>query len=292
MPPSPAGVIFQAQAGLRRSAVRRQLRSVASGATDVLSINLEDSAVDVGSLVEEATRGAGADSQEVQRLRVGFLNSGTADRMVEQMTAKSPEQRISSARVFGALRMYDGVPWLAGLLESREHKVADAAARALGKIGGASSAAAIVTAIQRRGTNRRLVAELARSAPDLFIESAIRDGHRPSVRPSLVMAAGLRRRRAAIAPLIEVLEKGTRRERAIACRALGWIGATSAIPVIDAALMDPNWRIRMSAAKTLGSLRAIAAVNDLKYTTLDRNARVREAARLALNRLGGSLHGA
>jgi HEAT repeat protein len=292
MSPSPAGVILQAQVSMRRATVRRQLQSVASGKTTTLSIEVDQAGVDVGAILEEVTRGLEMDSAQVQNLVLAFVNSGTADRVVERLTAKNPDQRIRSARVLGALRMYEGVPWLAALLESRDRKVSDAAARALGKIGGTKSAAAIVTAIQRRGINRRLVAELARSAPDLFIEALLLQPQRPSVRPALAMAAGLRRRRASVGPLIALLEHGTRRERAIACRALGWIGAGSAVPVITAALQNSDWKTRMSAAKALGALRAVSASDGLKYLTIDRNTRVRAAARMALNRVKEEKRGA
>ena len=62
------------------------------------------------------------------------------------------------------------VTWLAPLLESKDRAVADAAARALGRIGGAQSARVLLMAIQRAGLRRTLIGELARAAPDLFLE--------------------------------------------------------------------------------------------------------------------------
>jgi len=293
MGPNPVGMLMHAQAGIRRAAVRRHLQSVASGKATSLTIDSDPHGVDVAEVVEEITLRLGADSIEVQRLAVAFRNSGTADSFVERLGAKSFEQRASSARLIGALHMSEAVPWVARLLEQRDRKASDAAARALGRIGGGRSATALVKAIQHRGLNRRLVAELARSAPDLFLESALHEPQRPSVRPALAMAAGLRRRHAAVAPLIEVLQHGSRRERVISCRALGWIGSGSAIPVITAALQDRDWKTRMSAAKALGALRAASAKADLEFMQIDPNARVRAAARQALNRIhGGSRHGA
>ncbi|TMI95416.1 MAG: HEAT repeat domain-containing protein [Bacillati bacterium ANGP1] len=221
----------------------------------------------------------------VQRLVFAFKRSGTADRVVERLAAKSPQQRARSARVVGALQLTEAVPWVAALLESRDRAVLDAAARALGKIAGARSATALVLAIQRRGLSRRLVAELARAAPDLFVEVALTEPQRPAVRPALAIAAGLRRRQTAVAPLIGLLEHGSRRERVIACRALGWIGSGTAVPIIKGALIDRDWKIRMSAAKALGALHAQDAKDDLKYLQIDRNARVRKAATQALYRL-------
>ena len=284
---SPVSVIHQAQAGIRRNALRRQLQAVVDGKTSELSIDLDQAGVDVGEVIEDLTRGLLAETAPVRRLVIAFKNSGAADGVVERLAARSPHLRARSARVVGALGMYDAVPWLAELLHSRDHGVSDAAARALGRIGGAGSANALTLAIQRRGLNRRLVAELARAAPDLYIEVALTEPQRPAVRPALAMAAGLRRRRTAISPLIALLGRGSRRERVISCRALAWIGAETAIPIITAALQDRDWKIRMSAAKALGALHAESSKPDLKYLQVDRNARVRQAARQALSRLQG-----
>ena len=282
---SSVGVIHQATAGIRRGALRRQLQTVAAGKRTTLSIDLEQPGVDVGEAIEEITNRLPMESMPVQRLVFAFKRSGTADRVVERLAAKSPQQRARSARVVGALQLTEAVPWVAALLESRDRAVLDAAARALGKIAGARSATALVLAIQRRGLSRRLVAELARAAPDLFVEVALTEPQRPAVRPALAIAAGLRRRQTAVAPLIGLLEHGSRRERVIACRALGWIGSGTAVPIIKGALIDRDWKIRMSAAKALGALHAQDAKDDLKYLQIDRNARVRKAATQALYRL-------
>ena len=282
---SSVGVIHQATAGIRRGALRRQLQAVAAGKRATVSIDLEQSGVDVGEAIEEITNRLPMESMPVQRLVFAFKRSGTADRVVERLAAKSPQQRARSARVVGALQLTEAVPWVAALLESRDRAVLDAAARALGKIAGARSATALVLAIQRRGLSRRLVAELARAAPDLFVEVALTEPQRPAVRPALAIAAGLRRRQTAVAPLIGLLEHGSRRERVIACRALGWIGSGTAVPIIKGALVDRDWKIRMSAAKALGALHAQDAKDDLKYLQIDRNARVRKAATQALYRL-------
>src|SRR5439155_1159206 len=111
--------------------------------------------VDVGEAIEEITNRLPMESMPVQRLVFAFKRSGTADRVVERLAAKSPQQRARSARVVGALQLTEAVSWLAALLGSRDRAVSDAAARALGKIGGARSATALVLAIQRRGLNRR-----------------------------------------------------------------------------------------------------------------------------------------
>jgi HEAT repeat protein len=273
---------------MRRASVRRQLEAVAWGRTSQTSVTLEEPRVDVAGVIEQITSGLPVDSASQRRLVAVLMNSGAVDGQIERLEAIGISQRIAAVRAIGALRLYDAVWRVAPLLAARERPVADAAARALGRIGGVQSAMALLLAIHRRGVNRRLVAELARAAPDLFVENALSEGSKPGARPALALAAGLRRRRTASAHLLVLVRRGSRRERVISCRALGWIGDATSIPVITEALADPDWKLRMSAAKALGALRARSARQELRYLYADRNSRVREAARLALRRIEGN----
>jgi HEAT repeat protein len=276
----PLVAIHRARVGLRRSALRRQLQAVAAGKSKHISIDLDDSGA--AEIVEEIASGLRSDSFALDLLVVAFKDSKTADALVERMSSKSVRERVTSARIAGALRIYEIVPWLSPLLAAKDPSVTDAAARALGKIGGSPSASALLFAIRRRGPNRRLISELARGAPDLFIESALGEGQKPTVRPALAIAAGLRRRHTAISHLAMLVQRGSRRERVISCRALGWIGAATTIPLIRDSLRDRDWKIRLSAAKALGALRAASCRAELEYLCVDRNPRVRKAAKQSL----------
>jgi HEAT repeat protein len=277
---APLAALHRARIGLRRSALRRQLQAVAAGKSKHISIDLDDNGA--ATVVEEITAGLGADSFALDLLVVAFKDSKAADAVVERMSSKKVRDRVTSARIAGALRIYETVPWLSPMLAAQDPSVAEAAARALGKIGGNPSASALLFAIRRRGPNRRLISELARGAPDLFIESALGERQKPTVRPALAIAAGLRRRHTAISHLAMLIQRGSRRERVISCRALGWIGAATTIPLIRNALQDRDWKIRQSAAKALGALRASSCRRDLEYLYVDRNPRVRKAAKQAL----------
>ena len=193
---SPAAVLKQADAGIRRAALRRKLQAVTTRMSRTLTVDLDHAGVDVGEVIEQVTEGLPMESAEMQRLVAAFKDSGVADRVIARLSAKSPVQRARSARVIGALRMYDAVSWLADQLQSRERSVSDAAARALGRIGGAQSANALQLAIQRKGLSRRLVTELARAAPDLYLELALGEQQRPAVGRPLqsrrVCAGGIR----------------------------------------------------------------------------------------------------
>jgi HEAT repeat protein len=285
----PVAAIQRARDGVRRSAMRKRLEAVVLGKLTQAPASLEEHGVDVAGVIDEVTAGLPAESVEVRRLIAALKNSGAIDGMIERLESRNVHQRASAARTVGALRMYEAVPCVAPLLASRERHVADASARALGRIGGTQSAGALVHAIQRKGINRRMVAELARGAPDQFIEGTLAEPLKPGLRPALVLAAGLRRRRTATPHLIALVERGSRRERVISCRALGWIGATTAIPVITGALTDRDWKLRMSAAKALGALRASGSRFELRYLAADRNPRVRTAALQALRQIDRSV---
>lgn len=283
---APAAAFQRAHASIKRSALRRKLEDVATGKTADITIDFDDSLVEPMGVIEEIARRHAADSAAMERLVAALVNSGAVDELIDALESRPIHLRASAVRALGALRMYDAVPWIAPLLAAPERPVHDAAARVLGVIGGAHSATAILAAIQRRGLNRRLVAELARSAPDHFVESAMSEALKPGLRPALALASGLRRRRTATAALTSLVAHGSRRERVISCRALGWIGASGAAPVIAEALNDRDWRIRMSAAKALGALRAGGAREQLREMHADRNPRVRRAAHAALRRIG------
>ena len=284
-PSRPAEAIHRARGEFRKAAIRRQLQSVAAGKSDHIPADAAEARHDAASTIEEISRGLREDSLPLQLLQVAFKNSNVADHAIENLSVKGIHDRIAGARLVGSLRMIEATTWLVPLLFAKDPSVADAGARALGRIGGASSASALIAAIQRRGQNRRRISELARSAPDLFLESAMEGSDRPVTRPALAIAAGLRRRRTAISPLLKLLERGTRKERVISCRALGWIGASSAIAAIEELLDNRDWKLRMSAAKALGALHARSSKVALEGLEADRNPRVRVAAKQALRRI-------
>jgi len=281
-------VVEQARAKLRRRVIQRELRAVRSGHGQRVSFAIDERGVDVAGLLVRATAGLRAETVEMQRLTDALKLSNNLESMVEGLAGRDVGRRTRSARIVGALGLEDAVAWLAPLLASREGAVTDAAARALGRIGGVRSAEALLQAILRAGPRRILITELARGAPDLFVEVVLAAEQRPGVTAAAAVAAGLRRRRTAVTPLLNLLMTGNRRQRAISCRSLGWIGARDAIPSITLALRDREWRVRVSAAKALAILRAHASRPDVEPLLGDRHLKVRMAAVTALRRLDGA----
>lgn len=282
---SAGGVLERTRIRIRQRIIHQQLLAATAGKSQRLTLDIDDSGVDVAGLVRRVASRLRSDSPEIKRLELAFRASGITEVIVDGLAARNGRRRANSARLVGDLRVEEAVPWIAPLLASREASVAEAAARALGKIGGLRSAEALLVAIQRAGPKRTLVVELARAAPDLFIETVLSAPQRPGVVPAAAVAAGLRRRHTATGPLLGLLTAGNRRQRVVSCRALGWIGATSAIPLIALALYDREWRVRMSAAKALVSLKARTARPNLEVLLADRHPRVSRTAALALRRM-------
>ena len=280
-----AGVIERTRAAVRRSVVRGRLQAVAAGKSEVLAFDLDGEALDVAALVKDVTAGQRPGSLAHQRLAETFQRSGITDTVIDQLAAPEANRRIRSAQLAGALGMEQAVSWISALLSAKEPAVRDAAARALGSIGGSRSADALLRAIRRDGPRRTLLVELAHAAPDLFLETCLCTPGRIGVHAALAIAAGLRRRRAAVTPLLGLLASGSRRERAASCRALGWIKADIALPAVAAALADTDWRVRMSAIKALVRLGGDAYMQELESLRGDPNTQVRKTARFAIRRL-------
>src|SRR5439155_48680 len=207
-----------------RPAVERKLKRRVDIEVGFDEMRPEQAAVD-GTILSltnpksEITKG----TDSLTRLVVALHRSGVADAVVAGLAEDDPLQLERCCRILGALRLEPAVPWLAPLLRSEHVAVSDRAARALGRIGGIRSAEALLAATRRAGTRRTLVVALARAAPDLFIETVLSSRRRPGLLGAAALAAGLRRRHTAVGPLLALLDSGTRRHRAISCRALGWM---------------------------------------------------------------------
>ncbi len=194
-----------------------------------------------------------------RRRKDAAADLGLDDAVVDGLAHPDPRVRAASARSCGAARLEGAVPLLAERLLDPDRRVRGAAAAALGRIGGARSADVLLRALRTcRVPTGRLIRELARSAPDRYLEAAMERAENRQSRAALAIAAALRTHPIPIAGTLYELMRGTEAERAAACHAFGALGYTEAAPV----LMD---------------------------TLFDRSPRVQQAARGALNRLGARL---
>jgi HEAT repeat protein len=202
----------------------------------------------------------------LRRRRRNTINTapGLEDAVVGGLTNPDPAVRAASARSCGAARLEAAVPLLAARLLDPDPGVRGAAAGALGRIGGARSADALLRALRtRRGPAGRLIRELARSAPDHYLESALERPENRPLRAALAVAAGLRPCPTPIARMLyELLDDGTEAERVAACHAFGALGYTEAVPVLLDTLFDRSSSVRHAARGALNRLGARVPVTE------------------------------
>ena len=279
----PSRLVRPLQIALKKSKLARSVRAVASGTATTLLVDLGDADLDSGSVFLEVTRSLPAGSATLARLVEALRSSGTVDRLMDGLAHHDSRRRQRCARLAGALRLDAAVPWLGMQLNASEPPVRRAAARALGRVGGARSADLLVGALRtRRLPASRLVIELSRAAPDLYVESCMRSPQNSAVRAQLAAALGLRGRRSAIETLRSLALEGTERERATACRSLGLIANPEPGVEFRSALAHRSWRVRKVAARALGEIGDRSWLPELQETLYDPHVSTRYAAARAL----------
>jgi cellulose synthase operon protein C len=282
--PSAGGVLRPVRRAVDRAAFRMRLHQVAEGRARGRALDLGPAPDESASILAAECRRLPVGSPSLKRLIAGLHRSGALHQIVDGLAIRERDIRLRSVRLAGALRLEAAVPWLEPLLASSFAPLRAASARALGRIGGVRAANALVRGLSwRRGSTARLVMELARAVPDLYLEAKLADPEHRRIRPSLALAAGLRRRRTTLPALLDLLEAGTRTERAVSARAIGWIGSPETGAVLVYALSDPEWQVRNAAAKALGWLPAVGE-SELTLSLLDRQPRVRRSTEDALRR--------
>jgi len=181
----------------------------------------------------------------------------TVDEVVDGLRDRDPATRVASARACGVRGMEQTIPLLSERLVDPDRRVRAAAAHALGRIGGARSADALLHAMRtsRLGAGR-LARELARAAPDFYLESALVTPENSKIRAALALTAGLSGRSSEVVEQLFALLEGDPAERAAACHALGALHHLPAVPLLMDALFDPSPRVRHAAAVALTRLGA------------------------------------
>jgi HEAT repeat protein len=184
---------------------------------------------------------------------------GVGDDLLDGLRHPDPDVRAAGVRRCGSARLEAAIPLLAERLLDPHPQVRGAAAGALGRIGGARAADALLRAARtRRLAGGRLARELARGAPDHYLEPALQRPENRGVRPVLALAAGLRGRSDEIGPLLIEMAGGSEEERAAAYHVLGGLGDEHVVPLLIDALFDPSSRVQRSARRALQRLGALA----------------------------------
>ena len=159
-----------------------------------------------------------------------------------------PNVRIAAARVCGALRMTDSVPWLAEMMADSRPRVWEAAVRALGELGGRRAVDVLMSAADRI-PQHRLAIELARAASDMDIEALMRKPASVQAAVVTVLACGLRHDTLRVGPLSAIAQdrRWPSRVRVAACRSLGMIGDATTSVALARLTSDPDAGVKGAA---------------------------------------------
>lgn len=180
--------------------------------------------------------------------------------LIESLTgSKEIQVKIKAAEALGALRDRRAVDSLVGTSRAPEPEVRAAAVTALGLIADHTAAEALFVAARDGETIVRVAAIRSLSALGISIEKVSPD-----------------------------LSSSNWQVRAAAVTTLARLGDRSALPLIIAALRDPDSRVRSEAARTLGALGDSSATDALSSALGDQSADVRVEATFALGRIKDS----
>lgn len=182
------------------------------------------------------------------RLSQTLRSAGLVDDLLNALANPDPNVRIAAARLCGALRMTDSLPWLADMLADSRPRVWEAAARALGRLGGRRAVDALMAAADRI-PQHRLAIEVARAASDMDIEALIREPASVQAAVVTVLACGLRHDNLRVGPLSAIAQdrRWPIRVRVAACRSLGMIGDRSIAVALGRLTGDADAAIRGAA---------------------------------------------
>lgn len=188
--------------------------------------------------------------------------SALEDGLIDALASPDPLTRAGAARVCGAARIPDSELWIADLLEDEDPRVRQAAATALGALGGRRAVDALITGAIVIPLHRLTIA-LARAMSDLDVEGLLRQPANERVAVAIVLSCGLRCDVLRISPLMGIAHdrRWPQQVRLAACRALAAIGDRSAADGLHRlAEGDADPRVRAGASKAYVRLvrRAVA----------------------------------
>jgi HEAT repeat protein len=179
-----------------------------------------------------------------------FRRSGLEADLIDSLGDPDPRVRIAGARLCGALRMPDAVPWLADLLDDQNSAVREVAVRALGQAGGRRVVEALMSRADRL-PQYRVAKELSRAASDIDLEALLRETSSPRATVTVLMACGLRGD-ALRTPLLVKMAQDRQCEtqiRVAACRAVAMIGDPAGADAMRMLGTDPDETIRKAAVR-------------------------------------------
>lgn len=206
--------------------------------------------VAVAAVIRDAFDRSEPTLTEHLRLTQLFRSNGLDTELVNALASPNPRVQIAAARLCGALRLTDAVPWLGDMLEDSNPKVREAGIRGLGQAGGHRAVDVLMTAVDRV-PQHRLAIELSRAVSDLDIEALMRKPASVKAAIVTVLACGLRKDRLRLGSLLGIAHdrRWPATVRAAACKALAMIGD----PATEVGLRDltgePDASVQEAAIK-------------------------------------------
>jgi HEAT repeat protein len=232
--------------------VERLLTAALGGDPHVnLNVKAPELLADAGSValaISGVLESAGPGLSPQLRLTQTLRTAGLVDELLNALVSPDPDVRIAAARLCGALRATDSLPWLADMLNDTKPSVRQAATRALGELGGGRAVDVLMSAADRI-PRHRLAIELARAASDMDIEALMREPASVQAAVVTVLACGLRHDTLRVGPLSAIAQdrRWPSRVRVAACRSLGMIGDATSSVVLARLTSDPDAGVRGAA---------------------------------------------
>lgn len=179
-----------------------------------------------------------------------FRRSGLGAELLDSLVSPDPSVRIAGARLCGALRLPDAVPWLSDMLDDPVPAVQEAAIRALGRAGGRRVVDALMAHADRLPTYR-VAKELAQAASDVDFEALLRDGSDVKTTVTVLMACGLRGDALRTPLLVRMAQdrKCDTEIRVTACRALAMIGDPAGADALRLLGSDSDSAVQKAAVR-------------------------------------------
>jgi HEAT repeat protein len=234
--------------------VERVLTSALEGDAHVaLNFKASELLADAGpvaSAVADVLQRAGPGILVQWRVSQALQPAGLRDELLNALADRDPKVRIAAATLCGAFRLSDSLPWLADMLRDSRPRVWEAAARALGRLGGRRAVDALMAAADRVPQHRMAI-ELAHAASDMDIEALIREPESVQAAVVTVLACGLRHDSLRVRPLAAIAHdrRWPVRVRVAACRALAMVGTAAAEDGLSGLTGEPDATLRSAVVK-------------------------------------------
>jgi HEAT repeat protein len=232
--------------------VERMLTAALGGDSHVtLNIKASELLADAGAVapaISGVLARAGPGLAPQLRMTQTLRSAGLVEDLLNALANPDPNVRIAAARLCGALRLTDSLPWLTDMMADSRPRVWEASVRALGELGGQRAVDALMSAAGRI-PQHRLAIEIARAASDMDIEALMREPASVQAAVVTVLACGLRHDTLRVGPLSAIAQdrRWPSRVRVAACRSLAMIGDRTASAALGPLTSDPDGAIRGAA---------------------------------------------